>query len=199
VFGAYSGFERLIFSKMRRTSFSSRLKMIEEDFKIRLARPDELPLIQDIERAAGHLFIETEFPFVADHEPMSIDSLRQHQSQGEIWLVVDYEDKPTGYAVIQNLDGLAHLHEISIHPAHGRKGLGKKLIQALCERAKQEGKAAVTLSTFRDVAWNAPYYLRLGFRILEEEELTGGLREIRERELQLGLPIEKRVCLRKEL
>jgi GNAT superfamily N-acetyltransferase len=173
--------------------------MGEDDFKIRLARSDELLLIQDIERAAGHLFIGTEFSFVADHDPMSIDALRKHQSQGGLWVAVDTEDQPTGYAVIQNLDGLLHLHEISVHPAHGRKGVGKKLIEAVCEWARQAGKSAVTLSTFRDVAWNAPYYARLGFRILEEKEMTGGLREIRKREAQQGLPIEKRVCMRIEL
>lgn len=173
--------------------------MVEDDFKIRLARSDELLLIQDIERAAGYLFIETEFSFVADHEPMSIDSLGRHQSVGRIWVVVDNEERPTGFAVIESLDDLIHLQEISVHPANSRKGLGKKLIQAVCEWAKQEGKPAVTLSTFRDVAWNAPYYVRLGFRILEDEEITEGLREIRKQEAQHGLPIEKRVFMRKEL
>jgi hypothetical protein len=30
-----------------------------------------------------------------------------------------------------------------------------------------DGRAAITLTTFRDVPWNAPYYERLGFTVVE--------------------------------
>lgn len=173
--------------------------MADNGFKIRLARSGDLLLIQDVERAAGKMFTETEFSFVADDEPMAIESLRSYQSNGHIWVAVDEEDKPIGFAVIEIVDGLIHLHEISVHPAQGRKGIGKKLIHKVCEWAKQKGKPAVTLSTFRDVIWNAPYYSRLGFRILEDAELTEGLRVLRKQEAQHRLPNEKRVCMRKDL
>jgi hypothetical protein len=57
-------------------------------------------------------------------------------------------------------------------------------------------RAIVLLTTFRDVPWNAPYYQRLGFHILRDEELGPGLRSIRAHETQLGLPPESRVCMR---
>ena len=41
---------------------------------------------------------------------------------------------------------------------------------------------AVTLTTFRDVPWNAPYYERLGFRTLAADEITPGLAAIRAHE-----------------
>jgi predicted N-acetyltransferase YhbS len=184
---------------MCRTPGKTGVKMADNDCKIRLARPDDLLLIQEVERAAGKMFTETEFSFVADAEPMAIEWLRKRQGEDQVWVAVDEGDKPTAYAVIEMVDGLVHLHEISVHPAQGRKGIGKKLIHTVCEWAKQTGKSAVTLSTFRDVAWNAPYYGRLGFRIVDEAELTEGLRAIRKHEALLGLPIEKRVCMRKEV
>jgi len=173
--------------------------MVNEDFKIRLARVDDLLPIREIERAAGSLFRETEFSFVADDEPMSIDVLHEYQSAGHIRVAIDGHDQPIGFAVTCIIDGAVHLHEMSIHPAYGRKGVGKQLIQTVCKWAKATGLPAMTLSTFRDIPWNAPYYARLGFRILEEEELTDGLREIRTHELRLGLPIDRRICMRKEL
>jgi predicted N-acetyltransferase YhbS len=173
--------------------------MVDNNFKIRLARTDDLPLIREIERAAGELFRETEFSFVADDEPMSIEILREHQREGDVRVAVDNKDQPIGFAVTCIIDGAVHLHEISIHPAQGRKGVGRQLIFAVCEWAKEKGKSAVTLSTFQNIAWNAPYYARLGFRTLEEQELTDGLREIRTHEAQLGLPIDRRVCMRREI
>lgn len=173
--------------------------MVNDNFKIRLADVDDLPLIREVERAAGELFRETEFAFVADDEPMSIENLREHQSKGQVRVAVDDKDLPIGFAVTCLIDGAVHLHEMSIHPTHGRKGIGKQLILAVCQWAKEEGKSAMTLSTFRDIPWNAPYYARLGFRILEEEELGDGLLEIRALEAQHGLPIDRRVCMRKEI
>ena len=58
---------------------------------------------------------------------------------------------------------------------------------------------AVTLTTFRDVPWNAPYYERLGFRSLSETELTPELAEVRAREAEPGLDPETRVCMRLDL
>lgn len=173
--------------------------MVDDNFKIRLARVGDLPLIREVERAAGELFRKTEFSSVADDEPMSIETLHVHQSEGHIRVAIDSNDQPVGFAVTCIIDGLVHLHEMSVHTAHGRKGIGRQLITTVCEWAKEQGTPAVTLSTFREVPWNAPYYARLGFRILEEEELTDGLREIRRREAQNGLPVDRRICMRKEI
>jgi ribosomal protein S18 acetylase RimI-like enzyme len=173
--------------------------MSDEANKIRLARVEDLPVIREIEAAAGKLFLESEFPFIAEDEPMSIETLSQHQGKGQLRVAVDSDDKAIGFAVTRMVDGLIHLHELSIHPIYGRKGVGKRLIQSVCELAREEGKPAVTLSTFRKVPWNAPYYERLGFRILQEAELTEGLRQVRIEEAENGLPIDDRVCMRKEV
>jgi hypothetical protein len=62
-----------------------------------------------------------------------------------------------------------------------------------------EGMPALTLTTFTEVPWNAPYYRRCGFRCLEEAELTPGLRELRDHEAALGLDRWPRVCMRRDL
>jgi ribosomal protein S18 acetylase RimI-like enzyme len=167
-----------------------------DNYHIRPARIEELPQLQEIERAAGSLFRDTEFSFLADSDPLPLDSLVTQQQSGLVWVVTDAGDHPVGFAVVRLIDGLAHLHELDVHPAHGRRGLGRRLTLEVCEWAKQRGFPAVTLSTFRDLAWNAPFYARSGFRILGEEELSPGLIELRKQEAQHGLPIERRVCMR---
>jgi hypothetical protein len=42
----------------------------------------------------------------------------------------------------------------------------------------------VTLTTFRDVPWNAPFYRRLGFEVVDE--LPSGLAAIRAHEAMAG-------------
>lgn len=58
---------------------------------------------------------------------------------------------------------------------------------------------ALTLTTFSDVPWNRPYYERLGFRVLDEVELSPGLRRIRREEAQRGLDRWGRVAMRRRL
>ena len=51
----------------------------------------------------------------------------------------------------------------------------------------------------RDVPWNAPYYERLGFVVLRDDELPAALAELRRLEVEHGLPGERRVSMRLEL
>jgi hypothetical protein len=52
-----------------------------------------------------------------------------------------------------------------------------------------------SLSTFRDISWNAPFYAKLGFRPVDEAELTTGFQQLRLKELEAGLPISERVIM----
>jgi hypothetical protein len=45
----------------------------------------------------------------------------------------------------------------------------------------------MVLTTFAQVPWNAPSYIRCGFLVLDDTELAAGLRAIRQREAELGL------------
>ena len=57
----------------------------------------------------------------------------------------------------------------------------------------------MTLSAFRDVAWNGPFYARLGFCYLTRPDWTPALYLLHHREADAGLPVERRVFMRKEL
>ena len=92
------------------------------------------------------------------------------------------------------VDGCLHVEQVSVHPDHARRGLGR----ALLDQAAADGIAALTLTTFAHVPWNAPYYTRCGFRVLDGTELTAGLRTIRQREAGLGLDRWPRVCMRRD-
>src|SRR6266568_4857348 len=107
--------------------------------------------------------------------------------------------RPVGYLLADLVDGAVHVEQVSVHPDAARQGIGRALIDHVARWAGRKGAEAVTLTTFRDVPWNASYYLRLGFRRLAEEELGPQLRAVRRREAAQGLDRWPRVCLRRDL
>lgn len=93
----------------------------------------------------------------------------------------------------------AHVEQVSVDPRYARSGLGRRLLDHVAEVARRRGLDAVTLTTFRDVPWNAPYYERCGFRVLADDEIGPGLRRVRDHETALGLDPEQRVCMQRDL
>jgi GNAT superfamily N-acetyltransferase len=166
---------------------------------VRPARRDELEKLQQIERAAGRLFAEIGMPEIAADEPASVDELRNYTDDGRAWVLADGTDQPIGYVLVDIVDGCAHIEQVSLHPDHHRQGHGRRLIDHVADWARERGMPAVTLTTFRDVPWNTPYYERCGFRTLTEAELTPKLAEVRAHEAAHGLDPETRVCMRLEL
>ncbi|MFD4023632.1 GNAT family N-acetyltransferase [Streptomyces sp. NPDC058576] len=171
--------------------------------RIRSARRSDLPLLQDIERAAGEPFRALGMAFVADDDPPPLDLLESYRLAGRCWVATDplsaTGDRPLGYVLADPVDDALHIEQVSVDPAAARRGIGRDLIAHLAALAARRGRAALTLTTFTDVPWNAPYYARIGFRVLAEHELTEGLRAIRAEEAQHGLDRWPRVCMRREL
>lgn len=168
----------------------------EDRYTIRAARPDDLPLLPAIERAAASQFRATAFAFIADF-PLASPALDLGHER--VWVAVDADDRPIGFAVAHPLDGAIYLHELDVHPDHGRRGIGRRLVAAVAAWGRENGAAAVTLATFRDIPWNGPYYARLGFHPLADDELGPGLRAIRQAEADAGLPAAERTCMRLDL
>lgn len=165
---------------------------------IRLAEPAELPVLQDIERAAGEPFRAIGMTQVADDEPFSIDELLPYLNEGRLWVFVQ-DSRPVGYLLVDVVDGNAHIEQVSVHPDFGRRGIGRALIERCVQWSREWGYPAVTLTTFTQVPWNGPYYRRLGFRELTSGEFTPGLRKLREHEAANGLDQWPRECLRLDL
>ncbi|MEV6394407.1 GNAT family N-acetyltransferase [Streptomyces sp. NPDC051907] len=167
--------------------------------RIRPAAVADLPLLQDIERAAGEPFRAFGMATIADDEPPALDLLDRYRRQGRAWVSADEGGRPLAYLISDEVDGAAHIEQVSVHPAAAHRGLGRALIDHLAACSLADGLTALTLTTFTEIPWNAPYYTRLGFRTLREAELTDGLREIRRAEALHGLDCWPRVCMRREL
>jgi GNAT superfamily N-acetyltransferase len=154
---------------------------------LRAARDDELSSLQDIERTAGAFFRELGMHLVADDEPPTTDELLRFQQDGRAWVCVDENDDPIAYVLVDVVDGWLNLEQVSVHPAYPRRGLGRQLIDLADRLAAESGLGGLTLTAYVDVPWNGPYYERLGFRVVPDDETSHGMRAIREEEARRGL------------
>ena len=84
-------------------------------------------------------------------------------------------------------------------PEHGRQGIGTKLLDVAVGWAAGQGHAEVTLTTFRDVPFNAPLYAKHGFEAVPDQEWTDGLRAVVAKEAEHGLDTTARVVMRRRI
>jgi GNAT superfamily N-acetyltransferase len=165
-------------------------------YRITAARANDLPLLPAVELAAARL--------LAGHAPESVlaettsdEELKEALLRGHLWVALA-DDVPVGFAHVKVLEPtVAHLEEIDVHPEHGRRGLGTKLVMAVCAWAARDGYRSVTLTTFRDLPWNMPFYARLGFQVIVPEEFSPALRSVIEDETRRGLDPRRRVAMRR--
>ncbi|WP_280260257.1 GNAT family N-acetyltransferase, partial [Nocardia abscessus] len=110
---------------------------------IRPATTADLPVLQDIETAAGKPFADIGMTAVADDEPPSLTTLEEFQRAGRAWVWTD-EDVPIGYLVLGVVDGNAHIEQVSVRPDYAGRRIGKRLIdRAVVElRHQRPGRIA---------------------------------------------------------
>lgn len=165
----------------------------------RNARAEDVPILRDIEVAAGKQFATIGMNYVAGDEPLAAELLQQYVDAGRAWVSVTTADNPVAYLIADVVDGNAHLEQVSVDPEYAHRGLGRSLIDHMVNWARNGGLPAITLTTYTDVPWNGPYYARYGFRYLGDDELTDGLRLIRAEEGAHGLDRDPRACMRLDL
>lgn len=156
-------------------------------------------MLQDIERAAGASFREVGMPEIADDEPPALDELARYQEDDRAWVAVDDADVPAAYLIAHRVGGDLHVEQVSVHPRAARRQVGRSLLDYVAVYAAASGMGALTLTTFANVPWNAPYYARCGFRVLDDSELSPEMRVITDREAAHGLHRWPRVYMRRDL
>ncbi|GAA4561535.1 GNAT family N-acetyltransferase [Planotetraspora kaengkrachanensis] len=158
---------------------------------IRWAEADDLPTLVEVELAADGMFAP-----LGIHFPPGTTMIEDCDDPET---VIVAGRPPVGFAMLGTVDGLAHLEQLAVHPDHGRRGIGTSLLDAACDAAVAAGAAAMTLTTFRDVPWNAPWYAGRGFAVVPAERWGPELTALVRHEHTLGIDMEPRVVMRKDL
>jgi len=164
-------------------------------YTITKALAKHLEALANIELAASTLFDG----YLPDSIPLDNTPQQKFQSahlEGRLWIAL-LGDTPVGFALVEMLaEDLPHLEEIDVIPAHGQRGLGTALVQAVLEWVAEAGYQQITLTTFRNIPWNMPFYAKLGFVEIPSNELKPELITVVNEEACRGLPREVRVVMR---
>ncbi|MBO4146732.1 GNAT family N-acetyltransferase [Enterobacter ludwigii] len=164
---------------------------------VRPTRCDDVYALPAIERAAGERFRRyPELAWLAEGEVISAEQHLEYAERGQSWLALA-NDRPVGFILTEAHSSSLFIVELSVDLDWQGKGIGRQLIACVADHARKLGLTSLTLTTFRDVPWNAPFYARLGFEQIAE--LTPELRQKREDEAAHGLAYESRCAMRLSL
>ena len=141
---------------------------------IRCATAADIPAIIAVELSAGALFEGTHMAWAVG-ETSTEAQLHELVDQQLVW-VSEIDGSVVGYLCGEPLGGDFHIEEVAVSLENQRRGIGRALLENVALRAREMGFDALTLTTDRNLPWNAPYYERLGFSIIADADLSPELR-----------------------
>ena len=150
---------------------------------IRVATPTDLQSTAAIENTADALLIEFFEPGEWQPAPTGLE---RAASPGFILVLSEHaEGAAVGFVHVTEGEGFAHLEQLSVLPAHARKGYGRALVDAAKIATAARGYRRISLRTFAEVPWNAPFYETCGFT--ESEPVSDFHRGLLDSETTLGI------------
>ena len=164
-------------------------------YRIVEAEPKHLAALPSIELAAASLLLP--------HAPISVleettpdEVFRDAQRARRLWVAL-VRGAPIGFALVEMLgDRHSHLQEMDVSPRHGRQGVGTALVAKVLQWARRSGHGQTTLTTFRALPWNMPFYQKAGFEEICAADWSAELRRIVAAENGRGLLQERRCVMR---
>jgi GNAT superfamily N-acetyltransferase len=136
--------------------------------EIRPATPDDLPKLPTIELSAAQAFRGTGVPNFILREATPAEYWVPLQAAGTVWVAEDQAPQEhagglVGYLGATREGQRLHVRQFDvILPAQGR-GVGQRLLDHVIAWARAQGLAALSLTTFRSIPWNGPFYRSCGF------------------------------------
>ncbi|MDW5500461.1 GNAT family N-acetyltransferase [Pseudomonas lundensis] len=164
--------------------------------QIRLAQPQDIAQLIAVERSAAQLFHQQPaWRFIADGPVMSSQQHADFIQRQHEWLAESTAGEVAGFTAVVSQQQDWHIAELSVAADWQRQGLGRRLIAEMAAQARLQGVQRLTLTTFIDVPWNAPYYQRLGFCPIAAERLSASLRHQLAEELAHGFAAGSRCAM----
>lgn len=162
---------------------------------IRAARPDDYPTLVAIEHAADERFAEAGHAELLNGDALPEDVALRAIAGGRL-TVAEVDGAVAGWIFVTRSGGELCIGEVSVAPAHGRRGVGTALLTAVIERARAAGERTIVLNTQADVPWNKPWYERHGFAVVPPEVWTADMHVIADEQRAHGFDWSTRVHMR---
>ncbi|OFW99665.1 MAG: hypothetical protein A3E78_02405 [Alphaproteobacteria bacterium RIFCSPHIGHO2_12_FULL_63_12] len=168
-------------------------------FIFRTATAADIDAMRAAEQKAGEIFRAIGYDFCADAQNRAPEEHFRVIAAGVTYVAEGPAGEIAGFAMFEPMDSEVHLVEIDVIPKCQKNGLARRLIALGEAWALAKGFDAMTLTTYRDVSWNAPFYRRLGFVDFEPGPEREGLLETIAKEADWGFAFRPRIAMRKLL
>jgi GNAT superfamily N-acetyltransferase len=153
---------------------------------IRVAAREDAHALPPIEFSASRRFLAIpDLALLPDSDDMPIEAHQRYIAQGTEWVAVNESQELVGFLAAEIVNRDLHLWELAVRGDVQSRGIGRQLIHAAEILARERHLESLTLTTFSDVPWNAPWYLQLGFEISVGDERLAALVRT---EIERGLP-----------
>ncbi|WP_169568800.1 GNAT family N-acetyltransferase [Sneathiella limimaris] len=169
--------------------------MTEETVHIRFATREDYPYLPEIERSAGALFRQVGIEELAEAEPVPQSYYEKLPPSVRLLIAELIGTGPVGFALVTEVDGEAHLKEISVCSDQAGRGIGRNLLKSVITDCRAQKWRALTLTTFQYVPFNAPFYGRMGFTLLEPDGQWPGLARILQKEREIFKEMGPRIAM----
>jgi GNAT superfamily N-acetyltransferase len=155
-------------------------------FSIRVAAAADATALPAIEFSAGKRYLAIpDLAWLAREQDLPVQSHLRFISLGTEWVAVNENEDLVGFLAAEIVARDLHIWELAVREDSQNNGIGRRLVDVSVMFAWEYRLKSVTLTTFTDVPWNAPWYSRLGFEVSAgDQRLEALLRAETER----GLP-----------
>ena len=176
--------------------------MSTQHVEISASDRSDISKLQSLERSAGELFRTVQgLEWIADDDILSSAEHENAIAEGMSFKAMSLGENGhsriiAGFICAQLLSGTLHIGELSVGSEWQGRGIGRALVMHVVNKAIMLDTLEVTLTTFRKIAWNEPFYRKLGFETLADNQLTQQLRDILEEEVAHGFSREQRCAMR---
>jgi GNAT superfamily N-acetyltransferase len=165
---------------------------------LRLASSNDVDTLVAIDDDACSLFsrVGLHFDIGPDHPFARAEYARWRAAveAERAWVALGVDADPVGFVLVGEVDGAAHLEQLSVRCASMRRGIGRQLVRRAIAWA---GERELWLTTYAHVPWNRPFYEQEGFRMVAERACGPEIQAILEEQRRwLPAPAE-RIAMRR--
>jgi GNAT superfamily N-acetyltransferase len=155
---------------------------------VRPARYEDVPQLMAVERSAAQAFVQrAELAWLAEGEILDGEAHQAFIGAGCSWVAENAQGQILGFICACQEGQALHIEELSVRREAQGQGIGRRLLDEVAAVARRKNLRQLTLTTFADVPWNAPFYARYGFEAMAHDQLDTRLRGVLANERAHGL------------
>ncbi|CZS88882.1 related to GNAT family acetyltransferase [Rhynchosporium agropyri] len=168
----------------------------EREFTIRRPRTSDIPLLAQVEHSAAQIYRTAGMDSLADGATLDPYILITIANAGYLLIAANRFDEPIGFLGGNYLSGNFHIIELSVAREYQGRGIGSALVTTMSQQVRLEGYRSITLTTFKDLPWNAPWYAKLGFEEVKAQDMGKEFEKLVDSEARHGLDPKRRCVMR---